>query len=110
MRYGYFRVSSTLYDSLLGFGEFEMIVIPIGLFFALHREKLLEKCSAGWLYSVEWREFSLQAHGALIWALSYRRRCSRPLDNSQGADDQDELGAGSRLGFAGAASLAAWSC
>jgi O-antigen ligase len=46
MRNGYFRASST-FMTPLGFGEFEMIVIPIGLFFALHREKLLEKC-LGW--------------------------------------------------------------
>jgi O-antigen ligase len=47
MRNGLFRASSTFLTPL-AFGEFEMIVIPIGLFFALHREKLLEKC-LGWI-------------------------------------------------------------
>ena len=46
-RNGYFRASST-FMTPLAFGEFEMIVIPIGLFFALQREKLLEKC-LGWM-------------------------------------------------------------
>ena len=46
MRNGLFRASSTFLTPL-AFGEFEMIVIPIGLFFALHREKLLERC-LGW--------------------------------------------------------------
>jgi O-antigen ligase len=45
-RNGAFRATSTFLVPL-SFGEFEIIVIPIGLFFALHREKLLEKC-LGW--------------------------------------------------------------
>ena len=47
MRNGLFRASST-FMTPLAFGEFEMILIPIGLFFALQREKLLEKC-LGWM-------------------------------------------------------------
>ena len=43
IRNGHFRASAT-FMTPLSFGEFSMIVIPIGLFFALEREKLLEKC------------------------------------------------------------------
>jgi O-antigen ligase len=41
-----FRSSSTFIVAL-SFGEFEIITIPIGLFFALHRKDLFEKC-LGW--------------------------------------------------------------
>jgi hypothetical protein len=41
-RNGLYRASST-FATPLSFGEFEIIVIPIGLFFLLHREKLFEK-------------------------------------------------------------------
>ena len=41
-RNGLFRASST-FVTPLSFGEFQIIVIPIGLFFFLHREKLLER-------------------------------------------------------------------
>jgi O-antigen ligase len=41
-RNGLFRASST-FVTALSFGEFEIIVIPIGLFFLLHREKLFER-------------------------------------------------------------------
>jgi O-antigen ligase len=47
MRNGLFRASSTFLTPL-AFGEFEMIVVPIALFFALYREKPLEKC-LGWM-------------------------------------------------------------
>jgi O-antigen ligase len=45
-RNGLYRARST-FITPLAFGEFEIIVIPIALFFALHRENWLEK-SLGW--------------------------------------------------------------
>jgi hypothetical protein len=45
-RNGYYRAVST-FIAPLSFGEFEIIVIPIGLFFALYRENVLERC-LGW--------------------------------------------------------------
>ncbi|MGB7975370.1 MAG: O-antigen ligase family protein [Roseiarcus sp.] len=45
-RNGLYRASST-FVTPLSFGEFEIIVIPIGLFFLLHREKLFEKVLGG---------------------------------------------------------------
>ena len=41
-RNGLYRANST-FVTPLSFGEFQIIVIPIGLFFLLHREKLSEK-------------------------------------------------------------------
>jgi O-antigen ligase len=41
-RNGLYRANST-FVTPLSFGEFHIIVIPIGLFFLLHREKLFEK-------------------------------------------------------------------
>jgi O-antigen ligase len=45
-RNGLFRASS-IFVTPLSFGEFEIVAIPIGLFFALHREKLSERM-LGW--------------------------------------------------------------
>jgi O-antigen ligase len=45
-RNGLFRASST-FVTALSFGEFQIIVIPIGLFFFLHREKLFERVLGG---------------------------------------------------------------
>ena len=45
-RNGLFRAAS-IFVTPLSFGEFEIISIPIGLFFALHREKLSERV-LGW--------------------------------------------------------------
>ena len=45
-RNGLFRASS-IFVTPLSFGEFEIIAIPIGLFFALHRENLFERM-LGW--------------------------------------------------------------
>jgi hypothetical protein len=45
-RNGIFRATSTFLVPL-SFGEFEIIVIPIGLFFAMHRQVLIERC-LGW--------------------------------------------------------------
>ena len=45
-RNGLFRASST-FVTPLSFGEFQIIVIPIGLFFLLHREKLFERVLGG---------------------------------------------------------------
>jgi O-antigen ligase len=45
-RHGLYRSEST-FVTPLSFGEFEIIVIPIGLFFAIHRENLYEKL-LGW--------------------------------------------------------------
>jgi O-antigen ligase len=45
-RNGLFRASS-VFVTPLSFGEFEIIAIPIGLFFALHRESLSER-ALGW--------------------------------------------------------------
>jgi hypothetical protein len=45
-RHGLYRSEST-FVTPLSFGEFEIIVIPIGLFFAMHRDNLVEKV-LGW--------------------------------------------------------------
>jgi O-antigen ligase len=45
-RNGLFRASS-IFVTPLSFGEFEIVTIPIGLFFALHRESLSER-ALGW--------------------------------------------------------------
>ena len=45
-RNGRFRASST-FVTPLSFGEFQIIVMPIGLFFLLHREMLLERLLGG---------------------------------------------------------------
>jgi O-antigen ligase len=45
-RNGLFRASAT-FVTPLSFGEFEIIVIPIGLFFLLHREMLFERALGG---------------------------------------------------------------
>jgi O-Antigen ligase len=45
-RNGFYRAVST-FITPLSFGEFEIIVIPIGLFFALYRQSVLER-SLGW--------------------------------------------------------------
>lgn len=45
-RNGLYRSSSSFLTPL-SFAEFEIMVIPIGLFFALHRDKLSERCF-GW--------------------------------------------------------------
>jgi O-antigen ligase len=45
-RNGLFRASST-FVTPLSFGEFQIIVIPIGLFFLLHRETLFERALGG---------------------------------------------------------------
>jgi O-antigen ligase len=45
-RNGLFRASST-FVTPLSFGEFEIIVIPIGLFFLLHRESIFERVLGG---------------------------------------------------------------
>src|ERR1700722_3796650 len=45
-RNGLFRAAST-FITPLSFGEFEIVSIPIGLFFALHRENLFER-TLGW--------------------------------------------------------------
>jgi O-antigen ligase len=46
-REGVFRAAS-VFLTALSFAEFEIMVIPIGLFFALHRERLFERC-LGWM-------------------------------------------------------------
>lgn len=106
MRYGYFRASSTLMTPL-GFGEFEMIVIPIGLFFALHREKLLEKC-LGWMvvFGGIGGIFASGSRGAYMGVIvstamflpAWTIRRARTIRTSL---------APALVGFAGAASLAA---
>jgi O-antigen ligase len=45
-RNGLFRAAS-IFVTPLSFGEFEIVVIPIGLFFALHRQNLFERI-LGW--------------------------------------------------------------
>jgi O-antigen ligase len=45
-RHGHYRAESS-FVTPLSFGEFEIIVIPIGLFFALHREKFFDTI-LGW--------------------------------------------------------------
>ena len=45
-RNGLFRASS-IFVTPLSFGEFEIVAIPIGLFFAVHRENLFER-ALGW--------------------------------------------------------------
>lgn len=46
LRNGLYRASS-IFMSPLSLGEFEIIAIPIGLFFAMHREGVFERC-LGW--------------------------------------------------------------
>lgn len=46
LRNGLYRASS-IFLSPLSLGEFEIIAIPIGLFFAMHGERLLDRC-LGW--------------------------------------------------------------
>ena len=45
-RHGHYRAEASFMNAL-SFGEFEIIVIPIGLFFALHREKFSDRI-LGW--------------------------------------------------------------
>ncbi len=49
-RNGLYRASSSFVVPL-SFGEFEIIVVPIGLFFALHRDRLSERI-LGWVVVV----------------------------------------------------------
>ncbi|MGB3583688.1 MAG: hypothetical protein WBA40_21605 [Roseiarcus sp.] len=49
-RNGIFRATSTFLVPL-SFGEFEIIVIPIALFFAMHRQNLFERC-LGWTVAI----------------------------------------------------------
>ena len=49
-RNGTFRATSTFLVPL-SFGEFEIIVIPIALFFAMHRQDLFERC-LGWTVAI----------------------------------------------------------
>lgn len=49
-RHGHYRSDSS-FVTPLSFGEFEAIVIPIGLFFALHRERQLDRI-LGWAVAV----------------------------------------------------------
>jgi len=49
-RNGIFRAWST-FITPLSFGEFEIIVIPIALFFAIHRQDLFERC-LGWTVAI----------------------------------------------------------
>ena len=51
-RNGLFRASS-VFVTPLSFGEFEIVAIPIGLFFALHRESVSEK-ALGWAVVFGW--------------------------------------------------------
>ena len=49
-RNGVFRASSTFLVPL-SFGEFEIVVIPIALFFAMHRQDFFERC-LGWTVAI----------------------------------------------------------
>ena len=49
-RNGLYRANSTFVNPL-SLGEFEIIIVPIGLFFALYREKVFER-SLGWAATV----------------------------------------------------------
>jgi O-antigen ligase len=49
-RNGIFRATSTFLVPL-SFGEFEIIVIPIAIFFAVHRQGLFERC-LGWTVAI----------------------------------------------------------
>ena len=73
-RNGLFRASST-FVTPLSFGEFQIIVIPIGLFFFLHREKLFERVLGGPLPSAELSEFSARGREADSSASSHPLRC-----------------------------------
>jgi hypothetical protein len=79
-RNGLFRASST-FVTPLSFGEFEIIVIPIGLFFLLHRKTLLAgrrywtEFSVGPLPSAESLEFTALGHEADLSASSHRLPC-----------------------------------
>jgi hypothetical protein len=73
-RNGLYRANST-FVTALSFGEFEIIVIPIGLFFLLHREKLFEKVLGGPLPSAESLEFSARGREAGSSASSHPLPC-----------------------------------
>ena len=96
VRNGIFRATSTFLVPL-SFGEFEIIVIPIALFFAMHRQDLFERC-LGWTV-VDQRNrrntrFRLTRRLCRFSRLDGGVR--RHLVNSQGAHPQDEPGAGGR--------------
>ena len=65
-----------------------MIVIPIGLFFALQREKLLEKC-LGWMvvFGGIGGIFASGSRGAYMGVIVSTADVLARLDNSQGADE-----------------------
>jgi hypothetical protein len=73
-RNGLFRASST-FVTPLSFGEFQIIVIPIGLFFFLHRETLFERALGGALPSAESLEFSARGREAGSSASSHPSPC-----------------------------------
>ena len=73
-RNGLFRASST-FVTPLAFGEFQIIVIPIGLFFLLHREAPFERALGGPLPSAESLEFSARGREAGSSASSHPSPC-----------------------------------
>jgi hypothetical protein len=75
-RIGLFRASST-FVTPLSFGEFQIIVIPIGLFFLLDRETLFDRLLGGPLPSAESLEFSARGREAGSSVSSHPLRCLR---------------------------------
>ena len=83
----YFRASST-FMTPLAFGEFEMIVIPIGLFFALQREKLTGKVPRlDGCIRRDSRNFRFRLTGRLSRFFLIDGRVLGRLANSPGADE-----------------------
>jgi hypothetical protein len=73
-RNGLFRASST-FVTPLSFGEFQIIVIPIGLFFLLDRKTLSERLLGGPLPSAEPLEFSARGREGGSSASSHPLPC-----------------------------------
>ena len=85
-RNGLFRASST-FVTPLAFGEFQIIVIPIGLFFLLHLETLFDGPSGGPLPSAGDRwNFLLRVARRVRRRLRIRGRVCHFLFNSQSGE------------------------
>jgi O-antigen ligase len=100
-RNGMYRASSTFLVPL-SFGEFEILIVPIGLFFAMHRQDFFERCF-GWTIVISgiagvfvsgsrggYVGFLAATAGfAAIWsirkALSHRRSLAPALVGTMGA-------------------------
>jgi hypothetical protein len=91
-RNGMFRAEST-FVTALSFGEFEIIVIPIGLFFLLHREKLLERALGGAvLFGGLIGIFCSGSRGGFVGAIAASASFVAVLFDPQSREQQDKSG------------------